>query len=286
MEVFRHGPHHGEEPPVSGTRGSGTVFFGRCTMRCIYCQNYPWSQDGAGTEHTVGELADMLASLHRAGCHNWNLVSPTPWLPWIAEAAGTLLKSGIALPFVYNTSGFERTETLEKYAGIADVFLTDLRYADPESAAEGSGTGTYVDAARDAFLWMWRRRGALKVDGDGIAVSGVICRILVLPGREKEAVANLRWLADTVGTGVAVSLMAQYTPAYKATEREPWNRRPTQAEYESVRDELEKLGFENGWVQEYEADTPDELIGYRMPAGGDTGKTSDRKNEALEGDGT
>lgn len=271
VEVFRYGPHHGEEPPVSASRGSGTVFFGRCTMRCLYCQNYPWSQEGAGTEHTVEELAGMLASLHKAGCHNWNLVSPTPWLPWISEAAVGFRKSGVLLPFVYNTSGFERIETLEAYAGLADVFLTDLRYSEQVSAADGSEAPAYVETARNALRWMWTARGPLRTDANGVVVSGVICRILVLPGREREAVANLRWLAKTVGTEIAVSLMAQYTPAHKATTKPPWNVRPSEAAYNRVRDELETLGFENGWVQEYQATTPDELIGYRMPAGGDAG---------------
>lgn len=274
VEVFRYGPHHGEEPPVSGTRGSGTVFFSRCTMRCIYCQNYPWSQESGGTAYSVEDLAGMLASLHKAGCHNWNIVSPTPWLPWIDEAASGLRKAGVALPFVYNTSGFERIETLEAYGRLTDVFLTDLRYAEPASAAEGSEAPTYVKVARSALEWMWQNRGPLQVDAEGIAKSGVICRILVLPDKENEAIASLRWLAETVGTEVDVSLMAQYTPAYKAMAREPWNRRPTEAAYDRVRGELEKLGFENGWVQEYEAETPDELIGYRMPAGGDAGGTT------------
>jgi putative pyruvate formate lyase activating enzyme len=176
---------------------------------------------------------------------------------------------------VYNTSGFERTETLEAFAGLADVFLTDLRYSEATSAAEGSESPSYVETARAALQWMWRTRGPLRLDAEGIARSGVICRILVLPGRENEAVASLRWLAETLGTEVAVSLMAQYTPAYKATGLPPWNRRPSAEAYGAVRDELEKLGFENGWVQEYEAETPDELIGYRMPAGPDAGKTND-----------
>jgi putative pyruvate formate lyase activating enzyme len=244
------------------------VFFGKCTMACVYCQNYPWSQEGAGTVHSTAELAAMLASLHRAGCHNWNLVSPTPWLPWVAEAAGGLTKSGVSLPFVYNTSGYERIETLEAYAGLADVYLTDLRYSDPATAAEGSGAPAYVETARNALKWMWQARGPLRVNGDGVAVSGVICRVLVLPEREHEAAENLRWIAGTMGTEVAVSLMAQYTPAYKASSMPRWNGRPSEKAYEAVRRELEGLGFENGWVQEYEADTPDELIGYRMQAGG------------------
>lgn len=284
VEIFRYGSHHGEEPPISGTRGSGTVFFSRCTMRCVYCQNYPWSQENAGATYSVEQLADLLAALHTAGCHNWNLVSPTPWLPWIAAAAAQLRKAGVSLPFVYNTSGFERIETLEAYAGVADVFLTDLRYAERTSAQKGSETPAYVETARNALQWMWKKRGALRVDANGMAVAGVICRILVLPERQDEAIENLRWLAKTVGTGVSVSLMAQYTPAYKALALPGWNRRPGKAAYEAVRDELERLGFEQGWAQDYEAETPDELIGYRMPAGGDAGCAVPGMTVASEGE--
>jgi len=148
------------------------------------------------------------------------------------------------------------------------VYLTDLRYSEPATASEGSGAPGYVETARNALKWMWKARGPLRVDGNGVAVSGVICRVLVLPEREREAAENLRWIAENVGTEVAVSLMAQYTPAYKAPSMPRWNSRPSGKAYDAVRRELEGLGFENGWVQEYEADTPDELIGYRMQAGG------------------
>jgi putative pyruvate formate lyase activating enzyme len=275
-QVYRFGPHAGEEPPVSGTRGSGTVFFSRCTLRCLYCQNFPWSQQGLGAEYADGELAGVFRTLHAAGCHNWNLVSPTPWLPWIAEAAAQLAGEGVRLPFVYNTSGFERVETLETFAQLGDVYLADLRYADPATAAEASDAPDYVRVAREALRWMWRARGALRTDAGGVAVSGVICRILVLPGRSAEAIANLRWLAETVGTDIAVSLMSQYVPTHRATARDGWNRRVTPAEYDGVRDEMEQLGFTEGWIQEREAETSPELIGYRMPAGG-TDESEDRR---------
>ena len=275
-QVYRFGPHTGEEPPVSGTRGSGTVFFSRCTLRCLYCQNFPWSQDGLGSECASEELSDILRTLHAAGCHNWNLVSPTPWLPWIAEAATRLAKDGVRLPFVYNTSGYERIETLEAFAQLGDVYLTDLRYADPATAAEASDAPDYVVIAREAVRRMWRTRGALRVDANGNATSGVICRILVLPGRAGEAIANLRWLADTLGTEIAVSLMSQYVPTHRAVTLDGWNRRVTAAEYGAVRDELERLGFSEGWVQELNAETSPELIGYHMPAGGDRGGLTER----------
>lgn len=263
-ELFRYGPHHGEEPPVSGINGSGTVFFSRCTLRCLYCQNYPWSQEGKGRAVQAGELAEILVKLARDGCHNWNWVSPTPWLPWIHDAWEMAVKAGHTRPNVYNTSGFERVEVLQALENWVDVYLTDLRYASTESAREGSDSPDYVDTARAALLEMWRQTGPLLTDGNGIATRGTICRILVLPGRADEAVANLEWLAESVGTRIPVSVMAQYTPAYQAVGMAPWSRRPTAGEYGIVVEAVERLGFSEGWVQEYETPTPDNLVGFRM----------------------
>ncbi len=264
MELYRFGAHNGEEPPISGERGSGTIFFSRCTLRCLYCQNFPWSQEGEGREYVTEGLADVLRRLAAEGCHNWNLVSPTPWLEGIHEAWSAVIAGGVRLPLVYNTSGFERIETVRKLEGWVDIYLTDLRYSRPESAEEGSGNPAYVDASRKALLEMWRQTGALETDGNGVARRGTICRLLVLPGKADEAVASLNWLSQTVGTEIPVSVMAQYTPAYKATEREPWKRRPTAAEYESVVEAVDRLGFTAGWVQEYETPSPDSLVGFKM----------------------
>jgi putative pyruvate formate lyase activating enzyme len=270
-EVFRYGPHPGEEPPVSGTRGSGTLFFSRCTLRCLYCQNYPWSQNGEGERMSVAGLAAAMRSLRDRGCHNWNLVSPTPWLPLIRAALDEV--GGRRISFVYNTSGFERVETIEAFGELADVFLTDLRYARAESAAEGSGEASYATVAREALRAMWRMRGPLALDDEGVAERGTICRLLVLPGRADEAVENLRWLAENVGTGIAVSVMSQYWPAHRAMDRgAPWNRRVTAEEYGKVCETVESLGFDQGWVQDYEDQPAGDLLGFRMPRGGDAGR--------------
>jgi len=265
VEVYRYGPHRGEEPPISGTRGSGTVFFGRCTLRCLYCQNYPWSQEGAARECSVGDLAGMFWELWKQGCHNWNLVSPTPWLRHIRIALRMANEAGAFLPVVYNTSGFERPETLAEEADFVDVFLTDLRYAREESARTGSGFAGYVAAARESFLAMWRLAGPLRLDEHGLAVKGTICRLLILPGRAEEAIENLQWLAETVGTEVAVSVMAQYVPAYRAAQvGSPWDRGITVEEYDAVCRTVEELGFVHGWVQEQGIAVPDDLLGFKM----------------------
>ncbi len=267
VRMFRWGPHFGEEPPVSGTRGSGTLFFSHCTMRCVYCQNGRWSNGGAGEDLSVGELAARMRTLAEKGCHNWNLVSPTPWLPQIAEAAGLLAAEGVRLPFVYNTSGYERTETLEAYAGLADVALADLRYAREASAREGSGTPDYVPAARAAIRWLWGRLGPLTLDGEGIARRGLIVRVLALPGRVEEAAESLVWLRETLGAGVAVSVMAQYNPVGPARAMAGWDRRLTPEEYAPLADLAADLGFEQGWVQPCEAETAERMLGDDMAAG-------------------
>jgi len=265
--VFRYGPHFGEEPPVSGSRGSGTVFFSHCTLRCVYCQNHPWSQAGQGDDLTTDALRDIFKGLAEKGCHNWNLVSPTPWLPQIREAVTPLIRAGVSLPFVYNTSGFESPETLDAFSELADIALMDLRYAAPETASEGSDARNYVEASRRTFLWFWNRLGPLRTDADGIAERGVICRLLALPGRVQEAVANLEWLAKNAGAGVHVSVMSQYTPVYRALRLSGWNRKVSEAEYALLTEAAGDLGFENGWIQEFEGDAPADLLGQMMPAG-------------------
>lgn len=263
--VYRYGPHDGEEPPISGKNGSGTVFFSRCTMRCLYCQNYPWSREGAGSVRSVDELAEIFRRLHAAGCHNWNLVSPTPWLKQILAALDAAHATGIKLPLVFNTSSYERVEVIRELAGIVDVYLADLRYADPESASEGSDTPDYVEAARGAVIEMRRQAGPLRMDAEGIARSGVICRLLVLPGRANEACANLDWLAENFGDDAAVSVMCQYVPAYRAPQSAAWNRGITAEEYGMVCRRMEECGFKNGWMQEYGTADAGALLGCNMP---------------------
>jgi len=269
-KVYRYAPHHGEEPPISGTRGSGTVFFSHCTLHCLYCQNHPWSQEGRGAEYSTEELAKALEDLAERGCHNWNFVSPTPWLPLIREALGVVWDKGVRIPVVYNTSGFEREEIVDGLTGLVDVFLTDLRYASAELAQEGSGCAAYAETARRAFLRMWNQAGPLQVDDSGVATGGTICRLLILPGRAQEAVDNLKWLAGAAGTDVTVSVMAQYMPAHMAVRGNcgrDWQRRITRGEYEKVCSAVEELGFLKGWIQDLDESSPENLVGYKMQPG-------------------
>ena len=254
--VFRWGAHFGEEPPLVGERGSGCVFFSRCTMKCAYCQNSPWSWKGGGEDKTVGDLTEIFRSLALVDrCENWNLVSPTPYLGAIREAVKPLLDEGVRLPFVWNSSGYELVETLDEYRDLCDIALFDLRYSENSTAIELSAAPGYVEAARAAVKWAAENAQRL------------IVRILVLPGHAEEAVANLRWLAGEVSNGVELSLMSQYTPAYKALSMPPLNRAVGEDEYPTVTDEAERLGFENGWVQGFAAADPDSpLLGENMSA--------------------
>ena len=255
VRIFRWGPHFGEEPPITGERGSGCIFFSRCTMKCLYCQNSPWSWRGEGQDKSVDELAAIMRDLAlKDRVENWNLVSPTPYLPFIREAATRLRIEGVALPFVWNSSGFERVETLEEYSELCDWALFDLRYSSDETAAKVSASPGYVTAARSAIKWAWNRRP-----------DRLIVRLLVLPGHADEAIENLAWLATEVSSEVQVSIMSQFTPAYKALETPPFNRGVTEEEYESVVEAAADFGFGNGWTQGFGAADPKlALLGENM----------------------
>ena len=264
--VFRWGPHFGEEPPLVEGGGSGCVFFSRCTMKCVDCQNSPWSWKGGGKDKTVAELTEIFRVLAvEDKCANWNLVSPTPYLPFIREAVAPLLAEGIRLPFVWNSSGYERVETLEEYSDLCDWALFDLRYSRDETAVSLSQAPGYVAASRAAVKWAWEKKCKIENVKCKMGGGGVIVRILVLPGHSDEAIENLAWLATEVSNEVAVSVMAQYTPAYKALETPPLDRSVTKDEYESVVEAASDFGFENGWIQGYEAsDAKLALLGENM----------------------
>ena len=264
--VFRWGPHFGEEPPITGERGSGCVFFSRCTMKCLYCQNSPWSWKGQGEDKTIPELTEIFRGLAvKDRVENWNLVSPTPYLPFVREAVKPLFDEGIRLPFVWNSSGYERVETLEEYADLCDCALFDLRYASNGTAIAASATPGYVESARAAVKWAWNRNPPNRTDRRSEQLPKLIVRLLVLPGHAEEAVENLAWLAAEVSNEVPVSVMSQFTPAYRALETPPFDRTVTEEEYESVTEAAADFGFENGWIQGYEAADPKlALLGENM----------------------
>jgi putative pyruvate formate lyase activating enzyme len=245
--------HPWEEPPISGTRGSGTIFFSGCTGRCRFCQNYPISQLGVGREVSVERLAEMMLELERKGAHNINFVTPTHWVAAILGALCHAAQKGLRLPLLYNTSGFERVETLRLLEGVIDIWLPDAKYADDLVARRLSGFPDYVEHNRAALIEMFRQVGPeLVVDREGIARRGMIVRHLVLPGGVAGTREVMQWLADHLGREIHVSLMDQYFPAYRCVEDALLGRKITDDEYEAAFDALELAGLENGWVQEHE----------------------------------
>ena len=238
-------------------------------MKCLYCQNSPWSWKGGGRDLSVAELTDIFRDLAvRRRCENWNLVSPTPYLPFIREAAASLRAEGVKLPFVWNSSGYESVSTLDEYAELMDVALFDLRYADNATARIASCAPDYVENARLALARAYERLGPLDSDEPGKATRGVICRILVLPGHADEAIENLAWIAANLSPDIHISVMSQYAPAYRAFETPPFDRCVTEEEYASVTEAAADFGFEHGWIQGFESrDASSDLVGENMTAG-------------------
>jgi putative pyruvate formate lyase activating enzyme len=249
--------HRGEEPPVSGSCGSGTIFFGNCNMRCVYCQNYQISQDWKvqqGNEVSIRTLAaDMLVLQDRLKCHNINLVTPSHFVPQIIEALLAAVPEGLHVPLVYNTSGYDSVETLRLLEGIIDIYLPDIRYADNRWAKEYSGVPDYLERDREAIKEMYRQVGNLVVDENGVARRGLIVRHLILPEDIAGSEDSLRWLAGEVSPDVALSVMAQYYPANKAGRITALSRRIKYEEYSKVVSLLRRLDLNNGWVQEMDA---------------------------------
>ncbi|NLG51024.1 MAG: radical SAM protein [Chloroflexi bacterium] len=250
--------HPWEEPPISGTRGSGTVFLSHCTARCLFCQNYPISQQGVGREMTAEQLADAMLRLQKQGCHNINFVTPTHYVPQLLAAVEIAAERGLRIPLLYNTSGYDSVETLRLLEGVIDIYLPDSKYADDEVARQLSGYQDYVQHNRAALLEMRRQVGAeLVLDDKGLARRGMIVRHLVLPHGLSQTPQVLRWIAEHLSPQIHISLMAQYFPAHRAVGHPTLGRRLLAEEYEAALAALDYAGLENGWQQELECDDHD-----------------------------
>jgi len=251
------GAHHGEEPVLSGRRGSGTIFFGNCNMRCVYCQNYQISQDyKAQRRHEVETriLAEnMLFLQDELGCHNINFVSPSHFVPQIVRAVLEAVPKGLRLPLVYNTSSYDSVATLRELDGIISIYLADLRYASNKWGKRFSKAPDYVERARAAIKEMYRQVGNLIVDEENIARKGLIVRHLILPNGIAGSRDSLSWLVREVSPQVSVSLMSQYFPAHLAPRIPRLSRTITLEEYNEVAELVEEMGIENGWLQGMDA---------------------------------
>ncbi|MDY6835688.1 MAG: 4Fe-4S cluster-binding domain-containing protein [Chloroflexota bacterium] len=211
-----YGPHFGEESPLIGRCGSGTIFFSNCNLECIYCQNYVISQSGEGREFTKEELADVMLYLQRQGCHNINLVTPTHVIPQILEALLVAVEQGLDIPLVYNSGGYESEATLHLLEGIIDIYMPDMKYADAKIGLECSGVDNYPEINKAAVKEMHRQVGDLQVDGRGVATKGLLVRHLVLPSAMAGTAEVARFLAQEVAMSTYLNMMNQYRPCYRA----------------------------------------------------------------------
>jgi putative pyruvate formate lyase activating enzyme len=251
--------HRREEPPISGTRGAGTIFFGHCQARCTYCQNYWLSQDGHGQRVTPERLAQMMLLLQKRGVHNLDFVTPTHYVPQILQALVIAAERGLRLPIVYNCAGYENLETLRLLDGVVDIYLPDAKYADDKHALRTSKMPHYVESNRATLKEMYRQVGPLKLDDEGIGVRGLLIRHLVMPNGIAGTRAVLQWIADELGPDTPVSVMDQYFPAWKAHNDPTLNRRLHWGEYREAVDAMEAAGLIEGFLQEdlMELDTSD-----------------------------
>jgi len=241
--VASHGPHHGEEPPLSGWRGSGTIFLSGCNLRCVFCQNHDISQRRDGRETSAPELAAMMLELEAAGCHNLNWVTPSHVVPQLLEALVLAAAHGLRLPIVYNTGSYDDLETLRLLDGVVDVYLPDLKYADGEAAERYSAAPDYPAVARAALREMHRQVGDLELDASGLAVRGVLVRHLVLPNGLAGTLSSMRFLAAELSPDTYVNVMDQYRPCFRAHEHPELARRATAAELEHATQAARRAGL-------------------------------------------
>ena len=243
--IARAAPHYDEEPIISGSGGSGAVFFSGCSLRCRFCQNYGISHDDFGRKISVERLREIYFELIDQGVHNINLVNPTHFVRAILES----LEGGLPVPVVWNSGGYERPETIARLEGHVQVYLPDLKYISSDSARRYSGAANYFEYAAPALREMLRQTGPVQLDEDGLITRGVVIRHLILPGKAEESMRILDWIAENM-EGAWVSLMAQYLPFGNVQGLDELDRRLNQEEYDAVVDHLIDIGLEDGFVQE------------------------------------
>ena len=249
-KVYSYFSHYGEEPAISGKNGSGTIFFSHCNLRCLYCQNYEFSQQGKGREVDEEELASIMLKLQEEGCHNINFVTPTHVIPQILKALLLAVPRGLNIPLVYNSSGYDSLSSLRLLDGIFDIYLPDARYADTGIAQKYSQAKDYPRINQTALKEMHRQVGVAQLNGEEIIVKGLIIRHLVLPGHLSGSAKIMDFIANELGCDTYISLMSQYFPCYKAKDYPELSRRLTREEYLEAMDIMHSYGLHNGWVQD------------------------------------
>jgi len=265
IEISTALPHYGEEPPISGSRGSGTIFFGHCNMKCVYCQNFQISQEFKKKTFrilTIPELADTMVKFQKLGCHNVNYVSPTIWIPHIIEALKIARnEKSLTIPAVFNSGGYENPGIIKMLKGLIEIYMPDMRYNNDSSAYRYSGVKNYTKNNKKSLIEMYSQVGGLKTDKNGIAQRGLIIRLLIMPNDIGEVRKSLDFIKNELSTDVYISIMAQYHPLYKAHSFSGLNRRINYNEYIEIINYAEKLGFSEGAFQDYEdAETVEDLF--------------------------
>jgi putative pyruvate formate lyase activating enzyme len=261
--VYSYGPHHGEEPVISGEKGSGTIFFSSCVMKCVYCQNHIFSQTDKGEELSSDGLSDIMLELQGSKCHNINLVSPTQYLPKVVEALGKAYSRGLNIPIIYNTGGYDSLESIKLLDGIVDIYLPDMRYSKDVMAKKFSFVSEYVKNNREIIKEMFRQVGNINTR-ENIIKKGLIIRLLVLPNDVSGTNETLEYISRYISTKTAISLMSQYYPAYLASFHSVLSRRLNSKEFSDARSAVEKYGFENGWIQPFDSLFDPRLSGENM----------------------
>ena len=242
--------HQFEEPCISGTNGSGTIFFSNCNFNCVFCQNYKISQEGMGQEVDISFLAQSMLDQQKKGAHNINLVTPVMYVYHIIEAIKIAKAEGLKIPIIYNSNGYENIETVNSLEGYIDVYLPDFKYANNKLGEKYSNINNYFEVTSKAVAEMYKQVGPPQLDENGIIKRGLIIRHLILPNEIENSKKVLKWIIDNIGKEVYVSIMAQYFPTYKAKNILELNRKISTEEYKQIEDYIYEIGIENGYMQD------------------------------------
>ena len=252
--------HKFEEPCISGENGSGTIFFSKCNLNCVFCQNYEISNQGHGKKIEIEDLADAMIKHQESGAENINLVSPTIYADQIKKSIKIAKENGLKIPIIYNTNGYENIETLKSLDGYIDIYLPDLKYYYQETALKYSGVKNYFEITTNAIKEMYRQVGAPQFNEKGMITKGLIIRHLVLPNNIENTKEVLKWIKENIAQEVYVSIMMQYFPAYQAKEYNEINRKLTKEEYQEIEKYIYDIGIENGYIQDYSEEDEEQYV--------------------------
>jgi len=242
--------HFGEEPPITGENGSGTIFFSHCNLHCVFCQNYKISYHNSGEEYSPQQLADIMIYLQNQKAHNINLVTPSHYTIQIITAIKIAKQNGLSIPIIWNSNGYELTSSIKLLEGLIDIYMPDFKFFDDDNVSKYTSSNNYSYYAKQAIIEMFRQVGHLKINKQGIATKGLMIRHLIMPSNISSSDKILKWIADNIGHKTYISIMAQYYPTHKAFSFNEISRGINKNEYDNVITIVENLNFENGYIQD------------------------------------